>query len=244
MTNQAHQLHTQSLRPSLIEQLHALPVTNSTKIDLLLVYLGEKPATHVNSHLAMREPGLPQRVYDAQSIDDLPRWARAAGLFVEDEVVTLNPHAMPPGLEGRLMTAYLKRKGRLQEQQALAAEGWERRDRNVYVASSQDWLRRIVLAHKAGDSIGYGRAVGFPEPAIAAYAADTCVSPRDCKVEIELEAMAFARFMVSKDYARGDLETARRWSRAVQSADPDLFAWAVEFERNPPRAEPLPPASA
>lgn len=215
----------------LIEGLNKLEIPDPDKVDILLVYLGEKPATHHRVMVAIREPGQAERTFDHAAFDAEVEWAKTAGLMYKLTSRTINPDAMWPGTEGEKLRASLEQSGRLAEQLAQEAVGRQRDELDLYVARDEVRLAQMEAAHLEGDSRLYGESVGFPATAVDAYMDDHIVSP-DTVTSLPASARPFAYYGFSPEHADAEVATAVRWAEAVRRTDPVLYQRRLDSQSN------------
>jgi hypothetical protein len=109
-----------------------------------------------------------------------------------------------------------------------------------YVANDQGWLERIAKADKQRDHRALGECFGFPETAIDAWMNGELLDMQEghrLAWQQGIGVAAFLMWRLSRDHASEELETAARWSQAVQTASPQIFAqqcrWAEIMTPSP-----------
>jgi hypothetical protein len=223
-------------RAEIVESLNALEVTDSEKITFLLIYLGEKPATHLHRRAARRVPGEPERISDHTYFDQAVAWAEQSGLAYEVETEVVNPAALPfKGTEGQWLRKKLDQAGQLEQAEAEIARGVEEDRLNLYLARDEIWLEKMKAAVKDNDPRLYGESVGFPDTAIDAYINQEAVGPGTLADQYPADVIAFAKYGISLENADAELTTAQRWADAVRQADPPLYERVLEHSRQQDR---------
>lgn len=190
-----------------IEQLDLQPYE---KVPILLTYLKLNPAT--NLHL-FTDPWVngeaPKSIHPR--VTPIATNLRSIGLAVRTE-------------EAIIHYDLLAMKGRTD----MSA----RRVR-IWVGQNEALLDSLYSAWYSGDAAATGRAYGYPETAVIAYAQRNRMPfeaiPNDIKSS---PAYHFAGFRFSIDHWQDELAIGQTWANAVQAASPKLYREYLDQLRN------------
>jgi len=209
----------------MIPELEAIKLPASEKVDFLLVYLGQKPATNFRFTQEFRHPNRPPVRPDQKPFDALVAWASRTGLPHFVEARTVNPaQELFKGTFGEHLLRQLKDEGKNIDLAAEIAENNQEDRITLYLAMNQAWLEAMRRADREGDEHLMGQCFGFPPNAIEAYVADKLMPGDEQKaLSGSPEVRAFAMYRVSQASPEADLETARRWAAAVKAASPAIY---------------------
>ncbi|KKU91190.1 MAG: hypothetical protein UY23_C0003G0028 [Candidatus Jorgensenbacteria bacterium GW2011_GWA1_48_11] len=189
-----------------------LPIYSlGSKIDLLLVWDGLKPATDI---IIGKQWAVGQKGEDLSEgeIENVRRVLKDAGLaFVEtpkhEHVIT--------GTRKSILYKYI--------------------DKEFFVARNITFAKELKRAAEPLNDELFGRLSGFPESAIKAYLKSRkkpnliIVEKSSLPPEIKnQDFMAFATFGFSKENWQGELEIPKRWAAAIKRLDPKLYEEAVK----------------
>jgi hypothetical protein len=202
-----------------IERLEKLDMPTGSKVEALLVALGEKPATahtfRSRTTLAGEEAGELDEAEYAAYMDAISN----TGMLIEvgaDTIVDPDEE-MLKGTEGALWT---DPNGAGQTEPATPKQQQIRR--TVFMAKTPENLALIKEAQAKNDFRLFGQAYGFPATSTDAYAQGKAISPRTLEGQ-DPAVIAFAEFGVSPDHWQEELKTAERWAKAIKAASPQLY---------------------
>ncbi|HVQ44104.1 MAG TPA: hypothetical protein VMT30_04025 [Candidatus Saccharimonadia bacterium] len=206
-----------------IEQARLFP---KEKVDLLLVALGEKPATLHRLSSPAWAPGETQQGVPEDEFQAYMTAAEATGLAVEvgpDHVV--NPAAeYIRGTDGEVV--YRQNPSYWD---ARVAGGEQETWRTIFVARDQPTLEFIKAADAANDARALGQAYGFPETATDAYLAGH-IEHASAVGESDPAVLAFAAYGLSPEHGAEELAVARRWADAVRQASPRIADELINYD--------------
>ncbi len=212
---------------SLVGVIEQLPMDDSAKTDLILVWRGLKQATNLGIDIATWRRGeVPPKLSEEEEqriLDNAKNTFGSLGLYVvegeryEREPITASPRA-----------------GASEEEFPGASV------KIFYVAKERekaDKIAELFSANEPESNDEIGKLSGYPESAIRAYREffeegfkngllehaafiEQKVLPAETRKQ---DFMAFAQFRLSKDNWRKELETAKRWADAIKKTDPALY---------------------
>jgi hypothetical protein len=189
-----------------IAALHELDLAPHKRTNLLLVYLGAKPAMELSGRSGPYQPGeTTPEPGSTPSVHAAAEWAEAAGL----------PHQV------------------LANTRSLS-DGRQQDTLDLFVAHDDVRMAHLVSAYEDQDTRRFGEALGYPSTAATAFARDEGMIVRNLPEPPPPEIAAFAKYAFSAEHAIEELEAARRWSAAVREADPELFSEMVRAYQSSP----------
>ena len=197
-----------------IERIEKLDTPLGSKIEALLVALGEKPATlytfKSRTTLAGEEPGeLNEAEYSAyrNAISDTGTLIEVgADIVVDPDEETLK------GTEGALWA-----EPNSASQTDSTVPKHRQVQRTVFMAKTPEDLALIKEASAKNDFRLFGQAYGFPATSTDAYGQDNAISPSMLEGQ-DPAVLAFAQFGLSPDNWQEELSTAERWAEAIKAA--------------------------
>jgi hypothetical protein len=84
-------------------------------------------------------------------------------------------------------------------------------------------LNEVFWTKDTAEELILGKVLGFPDTAVAAYAAQDGMIPVDQLQHETLDDKLFIQFRMSAENADAEIQTVRRWARAVKEADVLLY---------------------
>jgi hypothetical protein len=216
----------------MIPELEAIKLPVSQKVDFLLVYLGQKPATDFRFTREFRHIDRPPVRPDQNPFDDLVAWAARTGLPHAVEESTVNPaQELFKGTFGEHLLRQLKAEGKNIDVAAEIAEGHEEDRITLSIAMDEVWLEKMRRADHEMDERLMGECFGFTQTAIDGYINDELLtSEEQDALAPSNEVRAFDTYRVSKTSPEADLEPAHRWAAAVKTASPTMYSQMLGLE--------------
>ena len=203
----------------IVESVEKLPISETMKVDLLLICGGLKQATEVEIGKQWSPSELPQ-------------------VLSEEEIIQHEKILQEIGLQTTKPIREQKAARDVVEGEEAPYIEYGQDIARFYVAKEKLVAERLKEAGKTEDDRIYGELSGFPVTAIEAYIANEKSSEDALPVVMSREElpdeirkqdfMAFAEFMFSREHWRDEIETARRWSEEIRRVDPKLHARMVE----------------
>ncbi|MDD5750886.1 MAG: hypothetical protein PHU56_04615 [Candidatus Pacebacteria bacterium] len=185
--------------PELIEDLEKSPLlADSEKLALLLMLAGEKPAV---VHSLVLKFGSEQKISEEKFIAEknfMTDWLKRAGLFF-----SVKEKRIRGGVKGGFKSIV------------------KLYDFNI--ARDKAALERLNHAH---GKLEFGLALGYPYTAAAAFSKGHkfLMEHEDLPFDVKSsEIMDFLFFRLSKEHWHEELETVKRWSRAIKENFPDFY---------------------
>lgn len=216
--------------PEIIADLEQLDLHFSIKVELLLVYAGEKPATEWHWAQTIYYPNRPPDHRGRELFDQVVNWAIRAKLAYEVSEDRVNTaRVLFSGEEGRRLVKERTTKKRPVDTEAEISRSPEEDRLTLFVASDRDWLQKLRDADERRDPRLLGECFGFPRTAVDAYLFHRAIAP-DRLRKIPVETKAFAQYMLSRDHTAEDLATAERWAAATSRLSPKIYADVIESQ--------------
>lgn len=207
------------METELVERLERLPMGDSSKFDILLVWRGDKLATDARVILAPWNKGEKRPDITGEEkekiLDEAKSTFQAMGLsFVEGAEEDHDPETgwLSGGIE-----------------------------KEFYISPDRDNAEKLQKNWQENDEVKNSREIGkfygFPPTAIEAYGQffeqgfrkgfknrEMTIEQEELPTEIQdQDFMAFAQFRLSKENWSEELETAKRWAEEIQNVDPALY---------------------
>jgi hypothetical protein len=217
--------------PQLIATLEAIQLPASLKVDFLLVYLGQKPATNFCFTREFRHADRPPVRPDQAPFDDLIAWAKHTGLPHAVEVRTVNPaRELFRGTFGEHLLRQLHAEGKNIDVPTEIAEAGEHDTITLYVGTDTAWLEKMRRADHEGNERLMGQCAGFTSTAIEAYITDDLLTREEQDaLAPSAEVRAFDTYRVSRTSSAEDLQPAQHWATAVKAASPIIYHQILEI---------------
>ena len=217
--------------PGIIKELEDFDLSYTIKVELLMVYAGEKPATEWHTAQTIYYPNRPPDHRGRALFDQVVEWAGRAKLPHEVTEERVNSaRFLFSGEEGRRLLEEQAAKKRPVDVEAETARSPEEDRLTLFVAGDRDQLKKLRAAYAARDPQRLGESYGFPPAAVSAYVNGHHVIPPARLRKAPLETKAFAQYMLSRDQPEPDLATAARWAAATSRLSPKIYAEAVEVQ--------------
>lgn len=160
-----------------IETIYRLPLGAEPRAELILILLGEKPATDVSWHTGRIQPAEVEAILHAAGLSTKVIYSDAAAT-------------------------------------------------DMVVARDPETVSRLSLLRADRDHQEFGRLMGFPETAIAAFVNKSGALPHDEQRRLQGE-LPFSNFIFSRKHAPEELALLRRWNLLIFRHAPELIdeAW-------------------
>lgn len=191
--------------PELIEELEKTSLLiDQEKVILLLTLMGEKPAAH---HGLLLKFGAEQESNEKKFIAEkqfLTEWLQKAGL-----IFSVKDKTIRGGVRGDFKpTAKVC---------------------NFHISRDKAALERLNHAHSKSE---LGLALGYPTTAVEAYlkGQEFLIKEQDLPFDIRSsEVMDFLFFRLSKEHWAEELETVKRWAKAIKDNFPDFYQQVIDL---------------
>lgn len=204
-----------------VKIIESLDLYLRDKIDLLLVYAHQKPATTID-------------VFDWNNYDADTGTCLHSQKKLSETIRKLNKLNLAYKVED--LDRFEASSGEIFGEPDIEMLIIERTPINI--AANCENLERLLHAYKTGDEYEFGRMYGFPETAIQAYHGERPVlmtfldsnNPEDF----------FTSFIFSADFFKEEyISTSLRWYNTVKRLSPKLMKEIEEYQKIPPCGEPL-----
>lgn len=193
-----------------IQSLEKLPLGSQDRMNLILTYLGEKPASTVEIEYFAKKP--------LETVEEIIK--EKEGLEQ-----TLNE----VGLEFKML-----------ETEKTDENGFDEKEFKFLVAENRENLDELEKATLEGDDKKIGSLFGFPETAIEAFdkgkreerLAETMLdegewwkklSSKEKKAFLEEKVLNFLNFKLSKEHWEEELGQVRKWQKTLEKEAPELY---------------------
>lgn len=199
----------------LMERLEKIHLNIEIKIEFLLVWKGEKPATEISIATKSWKEGEPPKSLDSKQVEEMEKLIKDMKLFYNT--------APKQVVDGEYY--YITKDGQ---------EKLEKKEETIfYLAKKKENLDLFIKALKGKDDKLFGQLYGYPESAIKAYiekGEKMEISKLPSKIQRQ-PSVAFTRFKLSKNHWQQELKTSQRWAEITEKTSLKLYEKFINYMR-------------
>ncbi len=201
--------------PKKVKKIEKAPLAIDTKIEVLLVWKGEKMATEIQIDSASWKEGEEPESVDPKKIKKIEELAKDLELFYNSSP------------EKTVHSEYYHKDSEGKERPKNKSQ------KVFYLAKTEKALYSLMEAIEEDNDDLLGQLYGYPDSAISGYKKEEIKEIIDLPSEIQNKPeIAFTRFKLSKDNWQEELQTGKKWSDTVKRVSPRMHKEFISYMRN------------